>query len=229
LYDPKVVALGAYFWQALYQQNPQAEGGTEWPEAYFHPGIWFDTWPDTWRCKCLALDPSKGSESKHGDYAAFVMIMISAGHIWVDAHLVRGDTAVLVQTAVELCRSFRPDWFAVETNQFQHLLAEQIVQAGRQTGVPLPVYSVENRLKKEVRIRRLTPCLAPDSLRFKRDSPGARLLVNQLRDFPCGQYDDGPDALDMAINVASEQVAYGQPQEWILGSIIDNPRLLSQL
>lgn len=26
-----------YYWRSLYQQDPQAEGGTEWPESYFGP------------------------------------------------------------------------------------------------------------------------------------------------------------------------------------------------
>jgi hypothetical protein len=35
-------------------------------------------------------------------------------------------------------------------------------------------------------------------------SPSTHLLVEQLRDFPCGAHDDGPDALEMAIRLAEE-------------------------
>jgi predicted phage terminase large subunit-like protein len=55
-----------------------------------------------------------------------------------------------------------------------------------------------------VRIRRLTPLLARGQLRFKEDSPGARLLVRQLRDFPNADHDDGPDSLEMAVWLARE-------------------------
>jgi phage terminase large subunit-like protein len=41
-------------------------------------------------------------------------------------------------------------------------------------------------------------------LRFKANSPGARLLVRQLRDFPNADHDDGPDALEMAVRLARE-------------------------
>jgi hypothetical protein len=35
------------------------------------------------------------------------------------------------------------------------------------------------------------------------------LLVDQLRDFPAGAHDDGPDALEMALRLANE-VLYGR-------------------
>jgi hypothetical protein len=39
-------------------------------------------------------------------------------------------------------------------------------------------------------------------MRFKSNSPATRLLVEQLREFPLGAHDDGPDALEMAIRLA---------------------------
>jgi hypothetical protein len=44
-------------------------------------------------------------------------------------------------------------------------------------------------------------------LRFKSHSPGTRLLVEQLKEFPAGEHDDGPDALEMAIRLAAEMLA----------------------
>ena len=82
-----------YYWQAMYQQNPQAEGSAEWPDSFFGPNIWFNEWPDDWICKVVALDPSKGTESKFGDYSAFVKIMVSAGLVYVDADLANCNTA----------------------------------------------------------------------------------------------------------------------------------------
>jgi predicted phage terminase large subunit-like protein len=52
---------------------------------------------------------------------------------------------------------------------------------------------------KEVRIRRLGTYLAQRLLRFKNRSPGTALLVQQMMDFPVGDHDDGPDALEMAL------------------------------
>ena len=52
-------------------------------------------------------------------------------------------------------------------------------------------------IAKEDRIRAgPTPRLRRQEFRF-RDVPATRLLVNQARDFPCGDFVDGPDALEM--------------------------------
>jgi hypothetical protein len=40
--------------------------------------------------------------------------------------------------------------------------------------------------------------LARGRVRF-RNTAGTRLLVDQLRDFPLGDYDDGSDAMELAI------------------------------
>jgi predicted phage terminase large subunit-like protein len=197
-----------YYWQALYQQNPIAEGSAEWPESYFGREIWFEEWPQDVRCKIVALDPSKGTESKFGDYSAFVMLEVGAdGRLYVDADLVRRNTDVLIEMSLELQKTFRADWFGVEVNQFQQLLAAEMFARSARRGIPLPLMELNNQVNKLVRIRRLTPYLAQGFLRFKAESPGARLLVEQLRDFPNCDHDDGPDALEMAVRLATELLA----------------------
>jgi len=57
---------------------------------------------------------------------------------------------------------------------------------------------------KPLRIRRLGPALARRRISFNAGSWGARELVNQLRDFPIGDHDDGPDALEMAFRLLGE-------------------------
>jgi len=63
-------------------------------------------------------------------------------------------------------------------------------------------WPLENRVAKQVRIRRLSPYLAARRLRFKPHSPGTHMLVEQLKMFPAGDHDDGPDALEMALRLA---------------------------
>lgn len=74
----------------------------------------------------------------------------------------------------------------------------------------MPIFGINNHTNKLVRIRSLTQYLSQGAIRFKGSSPGARLLVEQLRDFPLGDHDDGPDALEMAIRLAADllQPAY---------------------
>ena len=93
------------------------------------------------------------------------------------------QASLIVDTALEIQRSFGPDWFGVETNQFQQLLAAELLRKANERRMMMPLCTINNQVNKQVRIRRLTPHLARHRIRFKGDSPGARLLVEQLRDF----------------------------------------------
>jgi predicted phage terminase large subunit-like protein len=188
------------------QNSPINPEQCEWPETYFDEMIWFDAWPANAIVKTLALDPSKGSDSRRSDYSALVMLGVDRqGVIYVEADLARRPTPQIVADGVELLRRFQPDAFGIETNQFQDLLAGQFEVELRRAGAlnvrPTPI---DNRTNKLVRIRRLGPYLASHRLRFKSGSAGTRLLVEQLQEFPIGDHDDGPDALEMAIRLAAQ-------------------------
>lgn len=62
----------------------------------------------------------------------------------------------------------------------------------------MPLYGINSTDPKEIRIRQLGPYLAQRRLRI-RNTPGGRMLCQQLREFPCGSYDDGPDALAQGV------------------------------
>jgi len=156
--------------------------------------------------KTLALDPSKGADSRRGDYSAMVMLGVDRqGIVYVEADLARRPTPQIVADGVERYRTFRPDVFGVESNQFQDLLSGEFEAEFRRQGIlagrPRPI---ENRTNKQVRIRRLGPYLSGRRLRFKSNSPGTRLLVEQLEEFPAADHDDGPDAVEMAVRLAAE-------------------------
>ncbi|NLE39648.1 MAG: hypothetical protein GX621_16640 [Pirellulaceae bacterium] len=188
------------------QNSPIDPENCEWPESYFDESIWFDDWPEGLRVKTLALDPSKGAESRRGDYSAFVLLGVDRrGVLFVEADLARRPVAQIVADGVALYRQFRPDAFGVEANQFQELLGGQFeAEFARQGVLGARPWLVDNRVNKQVRLRRLGPYLASGRVRFKSGSPSTRLLVDQLRDFPLGDHDDGPDAAEMAIRLAVE-------------------------
>ncbi len=193
-----------YYWRSLYQQDPIAEGNTEWPDSYFGPSIWFDEWPkEDCLCRAMALDPSKGRETTRlGDYSAFVMGRLQpGGPLYIDADLEQRNVSEIAERAVSLMTTFRPHAVGIEANQFQELLAGEIARLARPLNLTMPIYHLNNHAAKVVRIRQLTGHLARGRLRFKRDSRGAKLLVQQLRDFPHGEHDDGPDALEMLMRV----------------------------
>ena len=188
------------------QNSPINPDLCEWPEEYFDEHIWFDTWPGNLVAKTLALDPSKGSDARRGDYSALVAAGVDRqGIVYLEADLARRPTPQIVADGVELYQQFQPDVFGIEANQFQDLLAIEFdVEFRRQGMLAARPWPLENRTNKLVRIRRLGPYLAGRRLRFKDNSPGTRMLVEQLRQFPNADHDDGPDAAEMAIRLAAE-------------------------
>ena len=188
------------------QGAPINPDSCEWPEDYFGESIWFDTWPDDIRLRTIALDPSKGGDARRGDYSAYALLAIGGdGNLYVEADMARRATPQMVSDGVALCQRFRPAAFGVEANQWQELLeGEFLAEFRRQGRWDIQPASITNTTNKQVRIRRLGPYLSRGRLKFKRGSPCTRMLVDQLRDFPGGTHDDGPDALEMALRLAEE-------------------------
>jgi phage terminase large subunit-like protein len=190
--------------------------GAEWPGSYFPASLWFADWPlEPWVCSAMALDPSKGrrdraadpERGRRADFSAYVWGGADRrGHVWVDADLDQErDVTTMVQDGIAHFRAFSPQALVIEVNQFQEMLAPEFQrQASALSLPPLPLWGFTNVLDKKVRIRATVgPYLARSQLHV-RDSPGGRLLVGQLRDFPQGQKDDGPDALDMLLRMLLE-------------------------
>jgi predicted phage terminase large subunit-like protein len=201
------------------QNSPVSPELCEWPETYFHEGMWFESWPGNMAVKTLALDPSKGSDARRGDYSALVVLGVDKqGLLYVEADLARRPTPQIVADGVEFYRRHRPDVFGIEANQCQDLLGGEFEREFRRQGLlsarPWPL---ENHINKLVRIRRLGPFLSTHRLRFHSGSPGTRLLVEQLQQFPIADHDDGPDALEMALQLAI-QVLEGRQARDHLGT-----------
>lgn len=204
-------------WAGIYQQRPRAVGSVEWPDELFDwPGFWFDDWPGNCALKVMSLDPSKGSDSKQGDYqAAIKWGRTPDGTEWVEADLAKrpvcaartaDDVAIgegMCERVVELYKAFGPECLALETNTFQQLLTIPLHAEAKRQRIELRIVELDNRVNKNVRIRRLGGPLSARRMRFRR-TPGTRLLVEQLKQFPTADHDDGPDGLEMARRTAIE-------------------------
>lgn len=206
-------AASPYDWASLYQQNPRGAGVIEWPDEYFGPHIWFDRWPDDLQCRILYLDPSKGSKDQSGDMSAFVMLGVDrAMNIWVDADMDNtrtvesmygsGDVGSMAGDGVRLFVQFCPQAFCVETNGFQEWVPQALYRYAAAMGITLPLWGINNTENKDTRIRSLGTYFAQRRFRV-RNTPGGRMLVAQLREFPAGRYKDGPDALKGAETMAN--------------------------
>jgi len=192
--------------EALHQQNPLASG-SEWPPEWFGPDVWFDQWPDSKEgSKVIALDDSKGVGGRFGDYSAFVKMQWHDGLFYIEADMANDRNVVDIgDRAVELQQAFRAQMFGVEEEFGKTVLAEYLDQHGQEAKVLMPLVLVSSqRIKKEARIQRLGPFLARQKFRFKLGSLGTQLLVQQLREFPNAEHDDGPDAAEMALRLFTE-------------------------
>jgi predicted phage terminase large subunit-like protein len=202
--------LGSQAFSQEYEAQFLHREGAEFCHSYFGESIWCERMPDprNVRLRVMALDPSKGKSDK-ADYSAFVLVTVDADHVmWVEADLQRRDVQRIIDDGLELARRFRPDVFAVEANQFQEVLYDIFQERSRKRNDSLPLWAVTNSLNKLTRIRTtLTPHLARGDFRFLRGSPGTELLVKQLMAFPHHEYDDGPDALEMAVKMIKRLLA----------------------
>jgi len=128
--------------------------------------------------------------------------------LWVDADLdntrpVESETGrSIIGDGLELYRKFNPQAVIIETNGFQELVARAFLRVSQGRQLSLPLYTKCNTEPKTTRIRGLGPYLAQKRLRVK-NTPGGRLLVQQLRDFPMAEFDDGPDALKLGEEMAN--------------------------
>ena len=158
-------------------------------------------WPNEFQVRVMSVDPSKGAKDTQGDYCAIVFMGLCHEMLYVDANLEPRNAKDIVRAVRQFAAVRRPEAIGFETDQFQQLLADQMQADApdmfRQwTILQMPTKGVP----KEVRIRRLSPYITDRRFKF-RETPGCRLLVDQLIDFPTAEKDDGPDALEQALRV----------------------------
>lgn len=193
----------ANIYQALYQQNPADSGNTEWQADYFNDKIWVDEedWPDPKKCdlKVISVDPSKGKESKKGDYSAIVYVGRHKGLFYVDCDMERRNPHKIVRDTRRMADMTKPFAVSFESDQFQDLIADEMESQCKDFAELYTILKISTSgVNKLVRIRRLGSFIVRRLFRFRKQSPGCHLLVDQLRDFPNADHDDGPDALDQA-------------------------------
>jgi len=196
---------------ALYQQDPAEASAAEWAPELFGDWMWVpaEKWPTKFDLRVICVDASKGKSDQQGDYSAIVFMGIGKDKLlYIDALLDRIPLDQIVRKTVVFCDEKRPDFVGIEAEQFQELLVHEFRrQCGERFDLRLPMYTMMTQgIPKLARIRRLSQYVINRELRFRADSPGCRLLVDQLMDFPFADHDDGPDALEMCTRLPLELV-----------------------
>lgn len=152
-----------------------------------------------------AVDPSLGRKGASRDPSA---ILIggwdrAAGVLdVVEASIRRRLPDVIIADVIALAKEYRPALWAVEAVQFQEFLRTELMKRAVLEGVALPAIPVTPTTDKLLRIERLQPPIAAGLVRLH---PTQSVLLDQLRQFPNGDHDDGPDALEMLWSLAVEK------------------------
>lgn len=150
-----------------------------------------------------ACDPSMGKgKGRSSDYSA---IIILARHkkenifYVLRAEIKQQSPEELIQEIVNFHRRYVFSNFVIEANLFQGLFIPAIRTQATQEGIHTAINPIYNMNNKEYRIKQLRNFIKSGWIKFCKNHDR---LLEQLFDFPMGAHDDGPDALEMALNCA---------------------------
>ena len=180
--------LGHFAFQAE-QQNYPSESNNGFNKMVF--------WQET--CKewimIGAVDPSLGKAG--GDPSAIILGGINRQIPSIDiveAIITHSSPEEIIKNIIRLQKQYSVVNWYVENIQFQEFLRHEIIVRATKEGVPLSATPVTPKAPKDLRIDALRAPVLDGRIRF---DPNHTTLIQQLRDWPLADHDDGPDALAM--------------------------------
>ena len=153
-----------------------------------------------------ACDPSLGRNGGGRDPSALVVggWQREKGTLSVvEAKIKKRVPDRIISDIIELQREYGCLVWGIESVQFQEFLRTSLMRDAAKAGVALPAVPVTPIADKALRIERLQPPIAAGLIRL---NVSQATLIEQLQQWPNGDHDDGPDALDMLWQNA---LAYG--------------------
>lgn len=150
------------------------------------------------------VDPSLGK--KGGDYSAIITGGMDTNNIVyiLDADIQRRHPDLIISDVLDKHSNFNYKLFGVETVQFQEYFKDALKSKISESGVYLPVQEIKSHSDKILRIQSMQPDIKNGRVRFRRDQ---QQLIEQLVNFPSADHDDGPDALEMLLNILGKRSA----------------------
>lgn len=144
-----------------------------------------------------AVDPSLGRHGAHRDPSALIVggFDRESGILdIVEASIRKRLPDVIISDVLAMARQYHPVMWFVEAVQFQEFLRTEIMKRAVKENLALPTVPVVPITDKALRIERLQPPVQAGLIRFHLSQT---TLLEQLRQWPHGAHDDGPDALEM--------------------------------
>jgi len=144
-----------------------------------------------------ALDPSLGKQNRRADPSAILIggFDRDTGVLDVlEASIRKRLPDVICEDVIALQRIHQCQLWFIEAVQFQEFLRTEIMKRAAKAGVPLPAHGVTPFTDKRLRIERLQPPIAAGLIRFH---VSQTTLIDMFEQWPDGEHDDGPDALEI--------------------------------
>jgi len=148
-----------------------------------------------------ACDPSVGTMKAGADPWAIVILAKHRGKLYVlDAEIKSHSQDQLIEAVLSFCKIRKPmSKFVIESNLFPELLLKNIRERAYAEGILAPFKELRNKKSKELRIFGMETYITTGQIVF---SARHTELLDQLKYYPRGDHDDGPDALEMALREA---------------------------
>lgn len=192
------------------------------PEKFYY---WHDKGKSSWELLDAlgqnvniygACDPSLGKLGKEGDYSAIVIVAKDkkTNLLYVlEADIAKRQPEELMEMIISYCAMYKCHKFGFESNQFQGIIADEIERRLTDRVYPVPIMvKLTNTSNKIARIQSLQPLVSTGKLIFSKNH---QTLLEQLKYFPKGSHDDGPDALEMAVRIALEDNGEEGGTKWL--------------
>jgi predicted phage terminase large subunit-like protein len=199
---------GSFSFDSEKQNNPTTAEECRYNPEEFH--YWDDEFPTVEKLLGSfgkdysiigACDPSVGVMNSRSDHSAIIVLAKHRGKLYViDADIMPRPQEDLVQAIINFCKIRRPmDKFVIEANLFPELLLKTVHDYASRENVIAPFKEIRNTKNKELRIFGMETYITTGTILFSRKHG---MLLDQLKYFPRGDHDDGPDALEMALREA---------------------------
>ncbi len=193
--------MGDLAYRQEYQAEFVATQGSVFPSHYFNDVFLPQDYTfDHFATSAIGVDPATG-KSLQACYSAIVFVGMKDGFCHVDCDMARRGTTELINAILRMRDEHRCPKVGIESNFQQTDILAEFNKICQEKNVMCPqLHAVWNKDKKEDRISALSSYLSRGQLKF-RNTLANKELVNQLRQFPNGEFDDGADALAQAIRL----------------------------
>lgn len=185
---------------AEYQNQPISEG-----DQIFTGFHYYEALPEA-LTYYGAIDPALGGAN--GDYSALLILGRSAKGLLfvVEAQLIKVKPHELMERIFSLHERHNCHKWVVEEVQFQAFFKAELARLSTERAIYLPLTGTRPKGPKRLRIEALEPLVKTGTILFRKEQ---RLLLEQMENFPHARHDDGPDALEMAFQLAKSSGATG--------------------